>query len=125
MRQSFDLPWTPVAKQRPRVGRGHAYTPQQTKNAEESLGWLLRAKGAQLYAREVPLSVRMVFRCGKGTGWRVARPDVDNLVKLVGDSANGILWSDDAQIVELHASKECGGPGLLLEVGPAEGWEKV
>lgn len=30
------------------------------------------------------------------------RGDVDNLAKAVLDAANGVLWADDAQIVDLH-----------------------
>lgn len=33
------------------------------------------------------------------------KPDIDNVVKLVADSLNGIMWHDDAQIVRLVAEK--------------------
>lgn len=36
--------------------------------------------------------------------WTVT-PDLDNFVKLV-DCFNGVLWRDDAQIIEIHARKE-------------------
>lgn len=35
----------------------------------------------------------------------VARPDIDNFIKAIFDSLNGICWIDDAQVVELHAAK--------------------
>ncbi len=31
-------------------------------------------------------------------------------------SMNTIVWEDDAQIVEIHARKEYGTPGIILEV---------
>lgn len=37
--------------------------------------------------------------------WRPKRPDIDNLIKLVMDSLEGLVWSDDAQIVEVEAIK--------------------
>lgn len=33
------------------------------------------------------------------------RPDLDNLCKFIGDTFNGILWDDDALIVEMKAVK--------------------
>jgi len=30
------------------------------------------------------------------------KPDIDNVVKLLGDSLNGIAWGDDSQLCELH-----------------------
>jgi Holliday junction resolvase RusA-like endonuclease len=40
-----------------------------------------------------------------------AVPDVDNYSKLVCDCANGVLWHDDACVVELHAVKRRPGEG--------------
>ena len=33
------------------------------------------------------------------------RPDIDNLIKFILDSANGILYLDDAQIYTINAHK--------------------
>lgn len=33
------------------------------------------------------------------------KPDIDNLLKTVLDAANGHLWIDDGQIVEIHSAK--------------------
>lgn len=41
----------------------------------------------------------------RATMYRTSRPDVDNLTKLVSDALNGIAYVDDAQVVELLASK--------------------
>ena len=35
----------------------------------------------------------------------VSKPDTDNLVKSVTDSCNGLLWTDDSIITDLHAKK--------------------
>lgn len=39
------------------------------------------------------------------------KPDVDNYAKSVLDAANGILWDDDSQIVDLRVTKEWAAPG--------------
>jgi Holliday junction resolvase RusA-like endonuclease len=49
------------------------------------------------------------------------RRDIDNYVKLLFDAANGLLWRDDAQVVDLHANKRYGAvPGIRLRLSEAE-----
>jgi crossover junction endodeoxyribonuclease RusA len=38
------------------------------------------------------------------------RPDVDKLLRAVGDALTGIVWRDDAQLVIVHAEKHYGEP---------------
>lgn len=33
------------------------------------------------------------------------RPDLDNIVKLIGDALNGIVWGDDAQLCEVRVRR--------------------
>jgi Holliday junction resolvase RusA-like endonuclease len=40
--------------------------------------------------------------------WRTARPDVDNLAKLVADSINEIVFGDDAQVSSMTIQKVYG-----------------
>lgn len=37
-----------------------------------------------------------------------SKPDLDNLVKMVGDALNGVLWNDDSQIIKCTALKVWG-----------------
>jgi len=37
--------------------------------------------------------------------YKTSKPDVDNLVKLILDMANGILFKDDSQVVEMICHK--------------------
>jgi Holliday junction resolvase RusA-like endonuclease len=47
------------------------------------------------------------------------KPDVDNLIKWSSDIANGILWHDDAQIVDLISSERYSeNPCTIIEVNP-------
>lgn len=44
-------------------------------------------------------------------------PDLDKLLRLVGDSLTGVVWRDDAQVVECHARKLYGErPGARITV---------
>lgn len=40
-----------------------------------------------------------------GSQFFTGRPDADNVMKLLGDALNSIVWRDDAQIVTLQVSK--------------------
>ena len=60
---------------------------------------------------EGPLEVFLEFfmerpstRMGEGE-FHAIRPDIDNLVKAVLDSLNGLFWKDDGQIVDLIVRK--------------------
>lgn len=45
------------------------------------------------------------------------KPDVDNLVKLVMDAANGMLWKDDSQVYRITAEKRYGKEsGIVMNV---------
>jgi Holliday junction resolvase RusA-like endonuclease len=47
------------------------------------------------------------------------RPDAENLLKHQLDALNGVLWEDDAQIVDLRVRKIYGPlPGLTLSLSP-------
>ena len=108
----------PVASARPRVvtrgGHAHAYMPSKTVRAQ----WRIRealttAAGVDWCPLTEPVRltvtafVRMpasIPKRSRLTALPSRRPDLDNLVKTVMDGAS-ILWRDDAQVVELHASK--------------------
>ena len=52
----------------------------------------------------------------KKEGWKVSRPDVDNLDKSIMDGGNGILWHDDSQVVDSRTTKEYHDwPHIVLE----------
>ena len=62
------------------------------------------------------------YRKHEGVPWR--KPDLDNLCKAVLDGLTGIVFRDDAQIVELALRKEFGSEEFVLvrvEPGVFEG----
>lgn len=133
---TITLAGEPVAKGRPRFAmRGHVpmvYTPAKTMNYESAL----RAK-AHLEMKDRPMfdgpvAVEMLAQVEVPKSWpkkkqaaaflgeiAPGKPDVDNYAKLVGDALNGVVWTDDAQIVDLHARKKYGQPLLVVTVRAA------
>ena len=54
---------------------------------------------------------------------RPSRPDADNVLKIVFDAGNGILWTDDALIVRATVEKRyaVSGPAVWVSVVAHEG----
>lgn len=53
--------------------------------------------------------------------WPIRRPDLDKLERAVLDACKGILWVDDAQIVQVTKCKVYDViPGLYVAVQPVE-----
>jgi Holliday junction resolvase RusA-like endonuclease len=94
----FVVPGPPAAKERPRQGRGHFYTPSATKAAEGALAFYWRAAAGD----RVPsgnIAVAAVFYVADE---RVK--DCDNMLKLVLDAGNRAeVWVDDS-FVTVHAA---------------------
>lgn len=63
--------------------------------------------------------VTAVFTCPKSAYRKIpvprrpktGRPDCDNLIKIVQDAGNGLLWTDDAQIAIAQVRKLVGAQG--------------
>ena len=95
---TFVVPGNPIPKERPRVVKGHTYTPNRTLKAEAVIALAARLAGARPGTNPVKLTARF-FRA------TAQRCDVDNLIKTVLDGLNGIAFADDSQIVMLIAHK--------------------
>lgn len=110
--------------------QGRAYTPAKTRAAEGkiidyfltlgvtpkigpldvSLFAIMPIPGSWSKAKQANALAGLISPTGK--------PDLDNICKLVLDAANGVLWTDDSQIVRLDLCKAYGGkPGYILSVG--------
>lgn len=112
----------PIGKGRPRFVRatGRTYTPEQTASFENKLAWAAQTamKGRALLVDAVILSVT-AFR-SVPPSWSAkkrkaaidqllrptGKPDADNVLKLVADALNKVVWADDSQIVEAHVYKK-------------------
>ena len=46
--------------------------------------------------------------------WHVSPPDVDKLARSCLDALTGVLWTDDAQVADIHARKVYCGDGTTV-----------
>ena len=101
----------PLSKQRPRFGNGHTYTPSKTKEYEERVGYEWKKKYKDCLTGAVSVTMKFFFHEPKKAGvYKTSRPDIDNLAKAILDGLNGIAFTDDSQVVELHLYKLWGEP---------------
>lgn len=105
----FFIPGKPVAKGRPRFAMaGHriiAYTPDATRAWERMAAQIAKIamRGNPPLGCPVRIEIHAVLAPPKrdpGRKHHVQKPDLDNICKGAVDSMNGIIFADDAQIVE-------------------------
>lgn len=125
------IPGRPAAWQRARSnGKVRFDSPEQSRN-KLTIGQIGAAEMAGRPPLECALeiSVSAFWQWPKsmsenkrrtyGSQYFTARPDGDNIVKLLGDALNGIVWRDDAQIVTATISKRYGLiPQTIIRVTP-------
>ena len=109
------MPGNPRGKGRPRFNKGHAMTPNSTREYERVLASLW--KGGEPITEPVQAIVTAYYYIPKSTSKKnrakmlsgeirpTKIPDIDNVVKIVLDALNGIAYADDKQILEVHAYK--------------------
>ena len=125
----------PKGKARPRFANGHAYTPKATRDYEKLIGTCYTEQDGRKFTGKISLDVQAVFKIPESwtkkkkheavfEGKRPeCRPDIDNIVKVVMDGLNGIAYEDDAQVVEIKASKVygLGYEGVLITLEGLDG----
>lgn len=118
MKVKFTIPGVPVPKARPRVVRGHAFTPKKTKDYEALVKDVYRLTvGEYLGDSAIVATIDLYFpipesyskskkrRIEDGEIKHTKRPDVDNCAKAILDALNEVAYRDDAQIVESRITK--------------------
>ena len=110
----------PVPASRPRVSkRGTYYGKRYTKfrrAAKHALAQLDLDEPLQ-----TAISVHLAFYCKKPKTTKRDTPvgDIDNYMKAILDSCNGLLWGDDDQIVKCSGRKEfedADGPRIVITI---------
>lgn len=97
------IPGAPMSKQRPRFVRktGTVFTPRETRDREHTIGQYVWAHGWRRPPdAEMAFGVRAVFYVADQQ-----RKDTDNMLKLVLDGLNKVVWADDCQVFELMGWK--------------------
>ena len=115
---ALTIPGQPQGKARARVGKWGTYTPEKTVMYENLVKTLYIEKyntnkldGALLMRVEafysIPKSVTKKVRDGIRTGeiLPTVKPDLDNVLKVIMDSLNGIAYDDDKQVVGVILGK--------------------
>lgn len=119
------FPVAPVPKERARRARnGRFYTPPKTKHFEEDIRRICHFEMSyQMQERfEGPLKVSVVFYLNKPKSVKrkfpCVKPDLDNLQKSLLDGMNGIVFIDDAQIIDVEAKKRYAKktPSIYIEI---------
>jgi Holliday junction resolvase RusA-like endonuclease len=130
----FEVPGEPRGKGRPRFIRntGVTYTPPETRAYEKKIMDCYRVQCRGAYWSEdkfVSVNVTAVYPIPKSAtkATRAAieqgnilpkkKPDIDNVLKIVLDSMNGIAYKDDSQVVMVTGRKLYGEePKLIIEI---------
>jgi len=136
---SFVVEGEPQGKGRPRFARRGkfvtTYTPKATSDYEDVIELKARLEmaknGFDGWHNNEPLFIRVnaFYPIRKSYSNAVKqmikdnlllptkKPDVDNVLKCVMDALNGIVWHDDAQIVNAKITKEYGDPRIEVTIG--------
>lgn len=137
---TIELGGKPEGKGRGRVfvhnktGRVTVATPANTRTYEAQLRYAATVAMCGRRPTELPVAVTMTVRFPFLSSWSkrdlaaaqsetmrpTKKPDADNTLKLC-DALNGIVWKDDAQVVEAHVTKVYSErPGLCIVVETIE-----
>lgn len=122
----FTVPGDPVGKGRPRAFRAGAgirmHTPEKTARYEN----LVAMSAQQAMAGRAPLdgpvalelrivttppaswSQRKRLQALDGAIYPTVKPDCDNVLKVIADACNGIVFGDDKQVTDVVIRKRYG-----------------
>ena len=116
---TFGIPGPPQGKGRPKFGKGIVYTPIKTVSYESliKVQAFNAMKGKNIYHCAVKVAM-MIYMPVPGSWSKkkqtlalehylvpTVKPDLDNVVKVVFDAINNIVWDDDKQVAMLNVSK--------------------
>lgn len=117
----FEVPGKIIGKGRPRLNTytGTVYTPTRTKDYESLVQqyFLLKYPKFKPFEGRVKVEISALFEIPKSTKKAdkelmlqnkinpTKKPDIDNIVKIILDSMNGVAFKDDIQITKLDVEK--------------------
>ena len=104
-------------KARPRVCRGHAFTPKDTVEYEKLVRTCYKEQDGRYLEGSIKALIVAYYKIPKSYSKKRVqairdglekprkKPDADNIGKIILDSLNGIAYKDDSQIIELSVIK--------------------
>lgn len=96
------LPIEPVAWARPRANfrSGAFFNSSKVMDYQRDVRRMLGKRSPLI--GDLRVTFRFYMRCPKkkARNYPSVKPDLSNLVKNVEDACNGVLWRDDAQIIQ-------------------------
>lgn len=115
----FEIPGKFVAWQRTGVSSGRFFTKKETRDWQKVVAYHAKKAMAGSHLMYGPITMQCIFRHQIPESWPkkkkaeaaefriypTGKPDASNLVKSIEDACNGIVYRDDAQIVELVVIK--------------------
>ena len=120
--QRFNI--NPVPASRPRVSRWSTYYPKKytkfKKDMEALTSEIETTPSEKLVSVELefrimmPKSFSKKKRQGLNNTYCSNNSDIDNYIKAILDSLNGVFYIDDKQVVEIFARKIYGDEGYIL-----------
>lgn len=100
-------------KQRPRFGKGRTYTPKQTTDYERAIRESFIQSNGEAITGPIALEIQCYKKIAKSVPKYkrkemhdcIAKPDADNIAKVVMDALNGAAYEDDSQVSQLSVEK--------------------
>lgn len=90
------LPMSPSANRYWRNYNGHVVVSNEASSYKANVGWIAKEAGiTSPFDGNVAVSLYVYRKQRSG--------DLDNRIKVLLDSLNGIVFTDDSQVVEIHA----------------------
>ena len=135
MKIELTIQGEPIGKARPRVCKYGTYTPAKTVNYETLVRelYIIGNYGRQLEGA-LEIEVRAYFGIPKSAKKKdvphmlndyikpTKKPDVDNILKIIGDALNGLAYRDDSKIVTASVFKcYSDKPRVEVEIWELEG----
>lgn len=117
-----------------RAGKMRSVTPEQTRDYESLVRWSYKAAGGEYYDKQlISVDIQAFYPIPKSFSKKkhtaavmgkmrpTSKPDLDNIVKAILDSLNGVAWYDDSQVVSLTVNKYYGERGYVaVTVEPSD-----
>lgn len=130
----IEIPGEPVAWARARTKGARHFTPAKQRTTMQSIKWEAYRimDGKELLRGPLAVHAKFIFarpkshtkkqRAAVNAQYKASKPDATNLLKLVEDALNMIVWTDDAQIAIATIDKQWGiTPGSIITIEALNG----